>query len=116
MAPQIKKKFKDGIWIRDWKFQSDQNPFDSKMSPTAILRTRHKIEKFAHKTLKDRSQWKLIGENFNSLIFQPAWRVVTSSNKPMVLHLRVEILERQGPPVNDVIAPPPPKQPPPPTL
>src|SRR5947209_4398067 len=103
MTPQIKKKFKDGIWIKDWKFQSDQNPFDSKMSPAAILRTRHKIEKFAHKTLKDRNKWKLIGEPFSSLIFQPAWKVVTSSNRAMVLHLTVEILDPQGPPVNDVI-------------
>ena len=112
MARKIKKDFKHGIWIKEWKFRSNKAPFNSKMTPAAILLTRHKIEKYALKTLKDRKKWKAIGEKFTHLVFHPIWKITTPKNKPMILDLKVEIINPIAPPRDSVVAPPPPPPPP----
>jgi hypothetical protein len=48
MATSKKNIFKNGIWVKKWKFSSDKKPFDSKMTPP-LYPIKNKIAKFALK-------------------------------------------------------------------
>ncbi len=111
MTRRIKTLFSHGIWIKNWKFKINEKPFNSKMTPTQISNTRHKIEKFAEKTLKSRQAWKNAGiKTFHHLIFIPSW-IEKPKARPVNFYLTVKIIDQQEPPVDSVVAPPPPKQP-----
>jgi len=110
MARSNKNLFHSGIWIKNWKFKTDAKPFNSKMTPTQVSSTRHKIEKFAEKKLKDRQAWKDIDVPFHRLVVTPTWEV-KSKSRPITLLLTVTIVDPQQPPETSVVAPPPPKQP-----
>lgn len=116
MAPTENNIFKDGIWIRNWKFPTDQPPFKSNMSAATILKTRHGIEKFVFSRLNSQSAWKKIGKKLTFLIFAPRWVAKhKKGSKAMDLVLSVTIRDPKKGPDKSVVAPPPPQQPPPPT-
>jgi hypothetical protein len=110
-----KDVFKDGKWIKNWKFMLDKKPFSSKMSPATVLKTRHKIEIYVSKRLKNRNEWKKIGRKFEHLVPVPHWQP-KEINGSMALIFNVKIVNLKQPPIKNVIAPPPPTQPPPPPV
>jgi hypothetical protein len=115
MTPTKKNKFKNGIWVKKWKFRSDKSPFNSKMTPSVILSTKNKIVKFALKRLKDKKAWKAINVPFSPLKIIPKWSA-TGNTRLLLYHLTLQILDPSGPPGSTVVAPPPPRQPPPPII
>jgi hypothetical protein len=115
MAPRASNTFTNGIWIKGWKFSTDKDPFNNKMTMPTIIKTMQKIEKFACKPLKERRQWKAINTNFTKLVTVPTW-TSKLTKKSLTLTFKVKLIDPTGPPQHTIVAPPPPQQPPPPKV